>query len=774
MLRLWVIAIYLMIGIASAASADTADFQRFVKTHCTDCHNKDDSKASLNLDALLTKEIDQNSEGWEKVLRKLASRQMPPKDASRPTEHEYQEAIASLEAALDAAAAKSPTPGRPETFRRLNRTEYQNVLRDVLNLEIDVASLLPADESSRGFDNITVADLSPSLLNRYISAAQKISRLAIGAAADSPSVHVVRVRPDVTQDTHIEGLPLGTRGGALVPYQFPVDGEYEIQVHLMRDRNEEIEGLNEPHELEMLVDKERIALLNIKPSDKRSSSLLTDAHLKSHIKVKAGRHQVGVTFLKNSSSLLETYRQPLHVHFNYYRHPRIGPAVYEVSIIGPFAASGPGDTPTRRKIFLTKPTGPENELDCAKQILSNLARRFYRRPVDDEDLKTPLAFYRQARAEGNFETAIESALSALLVQPQFLFRIERDPQDLPSRTAYHLSDFELASRLSFFLWSSVPDQELLATAERGDLSKPDMLESQVRRMLADPRSQSLVTNFASQWLYLRNLDSINPDMRLFPDFDDNLRQAMRRETELFFGSILREDRSVLDLIKADYTFLNERLAKHYGIPHIYGSRFRRVSVNNSQHRGGLLRHSSILTVTSYATRTSPVIRGHWVLQNLLGCEPPPPPPDVPTLTDSTVSTQLPMRERLKQHRANPACTTCHDQMDPVGFSLENFDAIGRWRDIEASLPIDASGALTFGSEFVGIDGLEQALLNHPDLFARTLTEKLLTFGIGRGVEHFDAPAVRQIVRSAKADNYRFSRFIIGIVQSPPFQMRMTP
>lgn len=751
---------------------DPIVLQPFIKSHCIECHDRVTNTAGLALDDLSAAGIEKNAQPWEKVVRKLRSRQMPPKESSRPLERDYDATVASLESSLDAAAAKTPNPGRTETFRRLNRTEYQNTIRDLLALDVDVSALLPPDESSHGFDNVTVADLSPTLLNRYISAAQKISRLAVGAASRAPDGHTVRIRPDVTQDAHIDGLPIGTRGGALIPYNFAQDGEYEIHIRLMRDRDEGIEGLREPHELEVLLDRERVDLFTVKPP--KGGDLSVGANLKSRVKVTAGPHKLGVAFLKQPSSLLETTRQPLNVHYNFYRHPRIGPAVYEVSIVGPVAAGGPGNTPSRRQIFISQPTGAGDEESSAKLILSNLARRAYRRPVAEQDLKLMLEFYRQGHAEGGFEAGIEMALSSLLVNPHFLFRIERDPPNTPSGAPYQIADVELASRLSYFLWSSMPDDELLNLAIDGKLSRPDALEQQVRRMLADERSRSLARNFAGQWLYLRNLEAVVPDMRLYPDFDDNLRQAMRQETELFFESILREDRSVLDFIKADYTYLNERLAKHYGIPHVYGSRFRRVQVDEASHRGGLLRQGSILAVTSYATRTSPVIRGHWVLQNFVGTPPPPPPPNVPSLDDNTVSSLLSMRDRLKQHRADAACASCHEQMDPVGFSLENFDAIGRWRETMAGQAIDASGGFPDGSEFTGVPGLERALLNRPELFVRTLTEKLLTFGLGRGVEHFDAPAVRQIVREARDDNFRFSRLIAGIVKSTPFQMRKAP
>ncbi len=785
----WISVVFVVAGLAATCAAEEpsataisrnpasglADFNRFVQAHCLDCHSKGTRKGELTLDELLAADIEANAKVWEMVVRKLTSRQMPPKESPRPTELDFDTAIAFLGSSLDAVAQKSPNPGRTETFRRLNRTEYQNTIRDLLGLDVDITSLLPADESSHGFDNVTVANLSPTLLNRYITAAQKISRLAVGSAPQAPGGEIVRIRPDITQDAHIDGLPIGTRGGALIRYHFPQDGEYEIQVHLMRDRNEAIESLNEPHDLEVLMDRERVELFTIKPPPKGTSDQSVDANLKSRIKVKAGQHKLGVAFLKKPSSLLETTRQPLNVHYNYYRHPRIGPAVYEISIVGPFEATGAGETASRRRIFISQPIGPGDEEVCARRILSNLARRAYRRTVDEEDLRLQMEFYRQGHAERGFEAGIELAISSVLVNPRFLFRIERDPVGLPPDTLYRIEGTELASRLSYFLWSSMPDDELLDLAVRGELSRPEVLERQVRRMLKDSRSRSLVDNFAGQWLYLRNLEGVIPDMRLFPDFDDNLRQAFRHETESFFESILREDRSVLDLIKADYTYLNERLARHYRIPYVYGSRFRRVSVDKGTHRGGLLRQGSILAVTSYATRTSPVIRGHWVLQNLVGTPPPPPPPNVPALDDNTVSSLLPMRERLQQHRANVACASCHQQMDPVGFSLENFDAVGRWRETDSGQLIDATGGgLADGSEFTGVEGLEQALLNRPELFVQTLTEKLLTFGLGRGIEYYDAPAIRQIVSEARNDRYRFSSLILGIVKSTPFQMRKSP
>lgn len=741
-----------------------------VDQYCTGCHNSAIKKGDLTLDSIRLEEVRQHTEVWERVVRKLRARQMPPVGMRRPEEDTYNTVVAWLSDSLDKASAGHPNPGRTDTFRRLNRTEYQNVIRDLLALDIDATELLPKDEASHGFDNVTVGDLSPTLLDRYISASQKISRTAVGALRRSPGGDTFRIRADLTQEEHVEGLPIGTRGGALIPYTFPRDGEYEVQIRLTRDRNEEIEGLRAPHELELLLDRERVKLFTvIPPPDKNYERV--DQALKLRLPVNAGPHQLGVTFLKTPSVLLETRRQPYQAHFNMHRHPRMTPAIYQVSINGPYAAKGPGDTPSRRRIFVCQPTKLSEEEGCAERILSTLMRRAYRRPVTGVDLQKPMGFYRESRNAEGFEAAIETALTAVLMSPQFLFRVEQDPAGVAPKTAYQLSDLELASRLSFFLWSSIPDDELLETAMRGKLSQPGMIEQQVRRMLADPRSRNLVSNFTGQWLYLRNLESATPDLRLFPDFDDNLRQAFRKETELFFESLLREDRNVLDLLRADYTYLNERLAKHYGIPNVYGSRFRRVSLDKNSKRGGLLRQGSILTVTSYATRTSPVIRGKWILENLIGTPPPPPLPNVPALKDNTVSATLSVRERLAEHRTNDVCASCHNMMDPTGFSLENFDAVGRWRTLEEGKPIDVTGGLPDGSTFEGVSGLEQGLLNRPELFVGTLTEKLLTYALGRGVEHYDAPAVRKIVRDAKTHEFRFSSVILGIVNSTPFKMR---
>jgi hypothetical protein len=756
---------------ALVRSNERETIRQFTDLYCVACHNREDKTAGLALDAMSEEDVSRNSKAWERVVKKLVARQMPPDDEVRPTQRAYNSIVAVLESTLDRAAALNPDPGRTLAFRRLNRTEYQNAIRDLLALSIDASTMLPTDDSSHGFDNVTVGDLSPTLLDRYITAAQRISRLAIGNPGRSPGGDTIRIRPDLTQEEHVLGLPIGTRGGALISYAFPQDGDYEIQVRLARDRNEHLEGLSEPHELELLLDRERRALFTVKPPKSETDHQTADGHLKARIHATAGPHNLGVTFLKNPSSLLETKRQPFQSHYNYHRHPRISPAVYQVSITGPYDAKGHGDSPSRQRIFVCEPKESSEEETCARQILSTLARRAYRRPVSDEDLRNPMDLYREARARGDFDAGIEMALSAVLVNPQFLFRIEPDPPGVAPNRAYRIPDVQLASRLSFFLWSSIPDDELLDLAERGELSKPEVLERQALRMLADPRSQNLVSNFAGQWLHLRNLDSITPELRLFPDFDDNLRQAFRQETELLFADVIREDRSVLDLLKSDHTFLNERLAKHYGIPHVYGSHFRRVELADDSMRGGLLRQGSVLTVSSYATRTSPVIRGKWILENILGTPPPPPPANVPALKDNTISSSLSVRERLAQHRANVACAGCHKLMDPIGFSLENFDAVGRWREIEEGRPIDSTGGLPDGSQFVGVTGLEKALLKRPELFVGTLTEKLLTFALGRGVEPFDAPAIRRIVHNARARDYRLSSLIVGIVTSTPFQMR---
>jgi mono/diheme cytochrome c family protein len=798
---------------AAAADASAAD-RALLNKYCAGCHSEKAKQGNFVISTLDLGNVGADAERWELVVRKLRARSMPPPGRPRPDEAGYDATIAHLETSLDRLAAANPDPGRTDTFRRLNRTEYQNAIRDLLAVEISVDTLLPSDDSSHGFDNISVGGLSPMLLERYLSAAQKISRLAVGTPVRSAGAETVILPADLTQETHFDGQPFGTRAGASVRYTFPADGEYQFEMRLTRDRNELIEGLNEPHQMEVSIDGVRQQVFTLTPA-KRDGPVdpmgpqydpeqAADSHLNFRVPVKGGPHVIQVAFLKRPSALVETERQPYLASFNSDRTPRTQPALYSVSVAGPFNQTGIGDTPSRKLIFSCRPTSASNESACAKNILTTLARRAYRRPATSEELETLLGFYKQGRADGSFEQGIEMALRAMLTSPAFLFRIEREPTSAANAATvgkpvsaanaatvgkpvsaasaatagkpaavYAVSDLELASRLSFFLWSSIPDDALLDVAVKGKLDDPAVLEQQVRRMLADPRANALVNNFAAQWLYLRNLDSHKPDNRLFPDFDDNLRQAFRRETEMLFESVMSEDRSVLDLLRADYTFLNERLAKHYGIANVYGSHFRRVSLGSNHVRGGLLGQGSIMTVTSYANRTSPVRRGSWILENLLGTPVPPPPQNVPPLPENNPGAKvLTVRERMIEHRANPSCASCHQLMDPVGLATENFDAIGRWRtQSEAGTPVDASGGLPDGSTFDGAVGLRKAVLNRPELFVTTLTEQLMTYALGRGLEHYDAPAVRAITRTARASDYRFSSVILGIVKSTPFRMR---
>jgi hypothetical protein len=780
---------------SAVAPAPEAAQQAVLNKYCTGCHNDKVKTGGFSLTGVDVTNVATDTDLWEKVLRKLEGRQMPPIGRPRPDEATYESLVSHLGTSLDRIAADNPNPGRTETFRRLTRTEYRNAVRDLLSVDVEVESLLPPDDSSFGFDNVTVGNLSPTLMEKYLASAQKISRLAIGTSVRTPSTYVVTLPVDKTQEQHFSGLPLGTRGGTIFSYTFPTDGTYEFQVRLYRDRNEHVEGLgrqgrgqdsvSEQHELELTVDGERVQVFTIQPLAERTSAddpreyddADVDKEFNLRLPVKAGAHEVAAAFLNKPAAVLETVRQPYPVAFNMDRHPRQRPAVYSVTITGPFDSSGVGDTTSRRRIFTCRPAATAQELGCAKRIIATLTRRAYRRPVTDEDLKTPLAFYEQGYAEGGFETGVETALRKILIAPEFLFRVEQDPSSAKATEGkpgvYHISDVELASRLSFFLWSSIPDDELLDVAVRGKLRDSKVLEQQVRRMLADSRSASLVDNFGGQWLYLRNLDALVPDGRMFPMFDDNLRQAFKQETELFFESIIRENRSVLDLLKADYTFLDERLAKHYGIGGVYGTQFRRVALPAGSVRGGLLGQGSILLATSYANRTSPVLRGKWVLENIIGTPPPAPPPGVPPLKEARSEDHVPtMRERMVEHRANPACSSCHMLMDPIGLSMENFDAIGRWRvKGQDGSPIDAAGGLPNGDTFESVNGLKQALLARPDRFVAAVSEKLLTFALGRGIEPYDRPAVRSIVRNAGPDEYRFETVVLNIVKSTPFQMR---
>jgi mono/diheme cytochrome c family protein len=748
--------------------------RQFLDRYCAACHNEQLKTAGLNLAQADLSKPGAHPELWEKVVRKLRTGVMPPANMAQPSEADRLAFVTLLETSLDAASAARPNPGRTETLRRLNRTEYQNAIRDLLALDIDAASLLPADESGHGFDNVTVGDLSATLLNRYISAAQKISRLAVGSTQSSVQSDTVSVAADLTQEDQLPGMPMGTRGGASTLHTFAQDGEYDIQIMLARNLEGVVSGLRErrTHQLLVLIDREPVKTFTVQRAA-NGDDTRADKDLKVRLPVTAGPHHVSVTFVQEGSSLIDTLRQPTESRFNDRRHPRSVPAVAQLSITGPYAPRGAGDTPSRRRLFICRPSGQATaDETCAASILSAVMRRAYRRPVAKADVEGPMVFYRRARTNGDFDAGITTALSAILASPEFLLRVESDPKKMPANGVYRISDLELASRLSFFLWSSIPDDELLETAIRGKLGQPAELEKHVRRLLNDRRSFNLATNFAGQWLRLRNIDGVSPNANLFRDFDDNLRQALRQETEMFFDSIVREDRSVLTFIRSDYTFLNERLAKHYGIPNVYGSRFRRVVLTPESKRGGLLRQGSVLSVTSYATRTSPVLRGVLVLRNMLGAPPPSPPPVVPALDESRMSANLSMRQRLAVHRDNAACASCHRSIDPVGFALENFDAIGQWRDFDVDgTAVDASGSLPGGGGFRGVEGLENALLARPELFVTALTEHLMTFALGRGVEYYDAPAVRKIVKDAGGDGYRFSSLILGIVKSAPFQMR---
>ena len=761
--------------------------------YCVTCHNERLQTAGLELDTADVTQVAADPAVWEKVVRKLRAGAMPPAPRPRPDEATYARFIGWLEAELDVVAAADPNPGRTEAFHRLNRAEYRNVVRDLLALDVDVAELLPADDGSYGFDNIAgVLGVSPTLLERYLSAAKKVSRLAVGNPNLPPTAETFRLAADYPQDDRIDGLPFGTRGGMAIPYTFPVDAEYRIRVRLSRDTADNMAVFTVPHELDVSLDGEHLRTFTVgEPAPEgasrtseeyrawRTRQRQVDEDWVLRVPVRAGPRTLCVTFRKKTSAYAETLRQPyLRPYTNTTGgDTRYQPYLESVVITGPYEGSGAPpvvETPSRARIFTCRPQAGDaaGARSCARDILAALARRAYRRPVENRDLDVLLGFYEEGSRTGGFEAGIELALRRLLASPEFLFRVVRDPAGITPGTDYRLTDLELASRLSFFLWSSIPDDELLAVAEAGRLQEPEALEAQVRRMLADERAAALVENFAGQWLYLRNIPALAPDENRYPDFGDGLRHAMQRETELFFESVMRDDRNVLDLLTADYTFVNERLARHYDIPNVYGSHFRRVTLPDDTRRG-LLGHGSILAATAYPTRTSPVLRGKWVLENLLGTPPPLPPPDVPSLEETTGEGRpLSMREAMEQHRANPVCASCHNLMDPPGFALEEFDAVGKHRTHnEANAPIDASGVLPDGTAFEGAAGLREALLGRPDLFVTTLTEKLMTYALGRGVEHYDAPAIRAIVRDAERNGSRFSSIILGIVRSVPFQMR---
>jgi|SRR5665213_522963 len=737
------------------ASAQSQDPERaLINQYCVGCHNEKANTAGLKLDKLDVDRPGENPEKWEKVVRKVRAGMMPPSGMPRPSRAALDGLAAKIEASLDQAAAVNPNPGWVG-LHRLNRTEYSNAIRDLLATEIDASKLLPADDSSEGFDNIADAlAISPALIERYTSAAIKISRLAVGNPLVASSTVTFRAPSDFSQRDHLEGMPLGTHGGLEARYTFPVDAQYTIQIRARGGGNQG-GGLGtgggrgggpSGEQLEVMLNGEQVNLVGA-----NGGSIKLD--------IKAGPQTIGAALVRRSPPGGEEIWQA----------QQGSGAVNSIAITGPTNPKGSGDTPSRRKIFTCKPASAAEESACAKQIITTLAREAYRQPPTSQDLDTLLGFYQTARANGNFENGVEQALARILMDPRFAFRFEREPENVRAGAAYRISDLDLASRLSFFLWSSIPDEELLQTAIQGKLHEPAVLEAQARRMLADPKASTLSTDFGGQWLFLRELKAARPESR---EFNDNLRQAFRRETEMLLETIRNEDRSVLDLLNADYTFVDETLAKHYGIPNVRGSRFRRVQITDDNRRG-LLGQGSFLLVTSVASRTSPVARGKWVLENLLGTAPPLPPPNVPSLPEDSTSQQVTsLRERMEQHRKNPVCASCHKIMDPIGFSLENFDLIGKWRTMDGGKAIDATSKLVDGTPLDGPASLRQAILSRSDVFIRTMTEKLMTYAVGRGMKYYDMPAVRSIARDAARNDNRYSSIILGIVKSDPFQMKV--
>ena len=777
-------------SLAAQAPADPAtEHGQVLRRYCVGCHNDRTLTAGVTLQSLDLDRIGldaHETEVWERVIRKLSTRSMPPADRPRPDEATYDELTAWLANRIDAAAAERPDPGRRHAVHRLNRAEYANAIRDLLALDIDEQTLLPPDDSGFGFDNIAdVLSVSPMLTERYLAASRKIARLAVGDPSLQATTEVFEVDKNLRQNERVsEDLPFGSRGGLAVEHYFPVDGEYVVKIFLLRTYDGRVRGLLEPHQLEVRLDGALVESLTVggpvfdedgNPARRDLRNVLDDGQ-EVRFAAQSGPATLAVSFV-DQPAYLEGMRRPDYrvTSYEYAGDQTVPPGIGSVELRGPYNVTGRGDTPSREGIFTCRPAAGEDEIPCATEIVTRLARRAFRRAVTARDTEMLLGFFETGRARGDFDAGIEMALRRILVSPDFLFRRESDPADVGPGKPYAISDLELASRLSFFLWSSIPDDELLDAAESGELRDPDVLGAQVRRMLADPRTRALVDNFGGQWLYLRNMPLVTPDPQAFPEFDTNLREAMAREMTLFLDSQIREDRGVLDLLTADYTFVNERLADHYGMQSIYGNHFRRVELNGPQAaRRGLLGKGSLLTVTSYAHRTSPVLRGKWLLENILGTPPPPPPPDVPALEENDEAGVAPrsVRDRLEQHRANPVCASCHRIMDPLGFALENFDGVGRWRDVgEDGTPIDASGTLTDGTPVDGPGTLRQALRGRGENFMTTVAEKLLTYAIGRGVESFDGPAVRSIVDAAAGEGYRWSALVEGIVRSTPFQMR---
>ena len=763
---------------SAAAPQKVEEPTAVLNKYCVTCHSDKAKTGGLSLENANLTDVPKGAETWEKVIRKVRAGMMPPPGMPRPEKPALDAFAGYFETSLDRAAAAKPNPGRL-AMHRLNRAEYANAVRDLLSIEVDVASLLPPDDESSGFDNIAdVLKMSPSLMERYLSASWNISRLAVGNPEIGASTQIYRVRPDLSQDQHIEGLPLGTRGGMLVKHNFPLDGEYTIRLRMWRNTFDLMRGMEDPHDIEIAMDGTRLQLVTVggkadfgrMAENPGTFGTELDARLSVRIPVKAGTHTITAATILKSHATRDDLIKP------FMRTTIDGldimgdPSVDRLTIEGPFIQTGSGDTPSRRKLFICKPASAADEQACATKILTALARMAYRRPADQPTMNTLMDFYKRGRAQGNFDNGIESALQFVLASPAFLFRVVPDPPKTAPGTVYRLDDYALASRLSFFLWSTIPDDQLLTLAGQGKLKDPVVLEAQVKRMLADNRSAAMIDNFAEQWLHLRNLKTSSPDLQVFPDFDDNLRSAMKEETTLLFDSIMREDRSVLDLLNADYTFVNERLARHYGMPGIYGSYFRRVKVP-SEARRGILGQGSILTVTSYPNRTSIVERGKWILTNILGVPPSPPPPGIPSLKETYTDKPQTLRERMEQHRKDPVCAGCHKVMDPIGFSLENFDAVGHWRTTDEGAKIDPAGTLFNGAPLDGINGLRRELLARPETFVGVMSEKMMTYALGRGVEYSDMPAVRKVVQDAGKNNFKFSSIVLGVVKSAPFQMK---
>jgi hypothetical protein len=776
--------------IAAHTSPSPASPSEVLTTYCVPCHNHTLKTAGLMLDTMDVEHVAGDEDAWEKVAIKLRTHEMPPPGRPRPDIATYSEVSSAIESKLDAAAEVKPNPGRV-VVHRLNRAEYTAAIRDLLGLEVDGKALLSADEADQeGFDNVaSVLSVSPLLLENYLSAARTISRRAVGDPRINPVVDTFKISKSLVQDDRMgDNLPFGSQGGALIRYHFPLDAEYTIKVLLRRQEYDYIIGMGEPHQIDFRLDGVRLKRFSVGGEGKGMTTPenfagntqgdpqweeymhTADAGLEVRVPVKAGDHEVGVSFvgrLWEPEGVLQPPQTGFGRTTNEYYHGN--PAVEIVTIGGPYGTPVPGNSSTRRKMFVCTPKDSAAEEPCARKILSALAMRAYRRPLTDDDVRTLMGFYKAGRAEGSFDAGIQRGLERILAAPSFVFRVEREPEQVTG-TAYRLGDLDLASRLSFFLWGSVPDEELLKAAARGKLKDPASREQQVQRMLRDPRSTALVSNFASRWLELSKISGAVPDTELYAEFDENLRDAMEQETKLFVASQIQDDRPVLDLLTANYSFVNERLAKHYGIPNLYGNHYRRYTFTDGV-RGGVLGQASILTVTSYANRTSVVMRGRWVLANLLGAPPPPPPPDVPPLKAAGMDgAPRSLRDRMEVHRRNPVCASCHQRMDPIGFALENFDADGKWRTVSDDQRIDAAASLPDGTRFEGVNGLRALLVSHKEDFVRTLSAKLLAYAIGRGLDYYDQPAVRKIAREAAQQEDRWSAIISGIVNSTPFSM----